>query len=87
MSVGTPVLYLRGALIDTLAGGADLPGACTDAFEMHNKALRLIAGDRDLAEAIRATQGRVLDTFAPEVARRQWAAVLTGTAMPKKLAI
>ena len=76
MVVGTPTLYLRGALVDMLAGGAELLGACDDVADMRSKAQRLLAGDRTLAEAIRSTQMRVLDAFAPELARRQWAAVL-----------
>lgn len=76
MVVGTPVLYRRGALADTLAGGADLPGACATTAEMHSKARRLLAGDRDLAEDIRMSQGRIVDTFATDLARRQWAEVL-----------
>lgn len=43
---------------------------------MHDKARRLIAGDRTLAEAIRASQGRILETFASDLARKQWAEVL-----------
>lgn len=76
MVVGTPTLYLRGALIDALTGGADLPGACETIAEMHTKAQRLLNGDRILADAIRATQGQVLETFSPDLARRQWEAVL-----------
>jgi hypothetical protein len=76
MVVGTPTLYLRGALIDTLTGCADLPGACETIEEMHAKAQRLLSGDRILADAIRATQGQVLETLSPELARRQWEAVL-----------
>ena len=69
-------IYRRGALADTLAGGADLPGACATTAEMHSKARRLLAGDRDLAEDIRMSQGRIVDTFATDLARRQWAEVL-----------
>ncbi|MBP0447017.1 glycosyltransferase [Roseomonas sp. SSH11] len=76
MVVGTPVLYRRGSLTDTLAEGADLPGACADTAEMRDKAQRLLAGDSNLAEAIRATQGRIVDTFSSDLARRQWEAVL-----------
>jgi hypothetical protein len=77
MVVGTPVLYLTGGLIDRLAD-TELPGACADVVEMKAKARRLIAGDRELAEAIRSSQGRVLETFAPEVVKHQWAAALFG---------
>jgi hypothetical protein len=75
MVVGTPVLYLEGGLIDRLAG-ARLPGACANVAEMKTKARRLIEGDRALAETIRSSQARVLETFSPEVLRRQWAAAL-----------
>ena len=77
MVVGTPVLYLNGGLIDRLAG-ARLPGACANVAEMKAKARSLIGGDRALAEVIRSSQGCVLETFAPEVIKRQWAAALFG---------
>jgi hypothetical protein len=80
MVVGTPTLYLRGALIDTLTNGADLPGACSNVKEMWAKAQRLLQGDQILAEAIRATQGQVLERFSPDIAQRQWSAVLTSPA-------
>ena len=83
--VGTPVLYRRGALTDVIAG-APLPGACADTAEMHDKAQRLIGGDRDLAEAIRASQGRILDAFAPDLARRQWAAALPAAPVSRNAA-
>jgi hypothetical protein len=79
MVVGTPVLYLEGGLIDRLAGNR-LPGACANVPEIKTKARRLIEGDRALAEKVRSEQGRVLETFGPEVVRRQWAAVLFGEA-------
>ena len=77
MVVGMPVLYLEGGLIGRLAG-VRLPGACADVSEMKIKARRLIEGDRALAEVIRSEQGRVLETFAPEVVKRQWSAALFG---------
>ena len=77
MVVGTPVLYLEGGLIDRLAG-ARLPGGCADVPEMKMKARRVVEGDRSLAEAVRSEQGRVLDTFATEVVKRQWASALFG---------
>jgi glycosyltransferase involved in cell wall biosynthesis len=76
MVVGTPTLYLRGALIDTLTSGADLPGACGNVEEMRAKTQRLLHGDRILAEAIRAGQGQVLDKFSRCIAKQQWSAVL-----------
>ena len=80
MVVGTPTLYLRSALIGALTHDADLPGACADIAEMHEKARRLLAGDHALAAAIRAGQGQVLGHFSLDVARRQWAEVLGGPA-------
>jgi hypothetical protein len=77
MVVGAPVLYLNGGLIDRLAG-TKLPGACANVAEMKRKARSLIGGDRTLAEAIRSSQGCVLETFAPEVVKRQWAVALFG---------
>src|SRR5260221_14741462 len=75
MVVGTPVLYLEGGLIDRLAG-TRLPGACANPLEIKTKARRLIEGDRALAEGIRSNQARVVETFAPEVGRRQWGTAL-----------
>jgi hypothetical protein len=72
MVVGAPVLYRAGALIDMLAGRADLPGRCRDTGEMREKAQRLLGGDRELADAIRSTQNGVLDGFSGELAGRQW---------------
>ena len=83
--VGTPVLYRRGALTDVIAG-EPLPGACANTAEMHDKAGRLLGGDRDLAEAIRASQGRILDAFAPDLARRQWAAALPAAPVSRNAA-
>jgi hypothetical protein len=76
MVVGTPVLYRRGALTDTLARGADLPGACATTEEMRKKAFRLLCGGRALADAIRASQGAIVDQFSSDLAKRQWATVL-----------
>jgi hypothetical protein len=86
MVVGAPVLYLEGGLIDCLAG-TRLPGACANVLEMKTKARRLIEGDRALAETIRSNQARVLDTFAPEVLRRQWAAALFGEAQGQRVIV
>jgi glycosyltransferase involved in cell wall biosynthesis len=72
MVVGTPVLYRRGALIDTLAGAGYQPGRCEDVTEMRGKAKRLLHGDRVLADAIRAAQPPILDSFAADLASEQW---------------
>ncbi|BEP15770.1 hypothetical protein acdb102_40810 [Acidothermaceae bacterium B102] len=78
MIVGTPVLYRRGALLDRLAG-ATLPGSCADAADMRVKAERLLAGDAALAADICGTQHAIVDTFATELAARQWASALETT--------
>jgi glycosyltransferase involved in cell wall biosynthesis len=76
MVVGTPVLYRRGGLIDTLAKEPNLPGACVDTVEMRNKAQRLLAGDRALARLISESQLSIVETFSSSIARAQWAAIL-----------
>ena len=76
MVVGTPVLYRRGGLIDLLAGRGALPGSCASAEEMHDKAAALLAGDRTLADEIRAKQPHVLCHFSDDLASRQWASAL-----------
>jgi hypothetical protein len=82
MLVGTPTLYMRDSLIDWLTEGERLPGACNDVEEMKAKAKRLLGGDRALATAIRTAQWRILETFAADRARQQWAEVLRGVAPP-----
>ncbi|HET8980571.1 MAG TPA: hypothetical protein VFN87_20635 [Solirubrobacteraceae bacterium] len=76
MVIGTPVLYRRGALIDTLADGADTPGVCRDTAEMRAKARALLDGDRQLAAAIRSSQQPIVDKLSVELAARQWTEVL-----------
>jgi hypothetical protein len=83
MVVGCPVLYLKGATIDLLLGGADLPGRCADLAEMHHKARRLLEGERAFADAVRTPQQAVVDTFDTDLVRRQWAAILPLAAEPR----
>jgi hypothetical protein len=79
MVVGTPVVYRQGSLLDRIAGER-LPGDCADDAELRALTERLLAGDRDLAERIRASQGLVVDAFGSDLARRQWQALLAGSA-------
>jgi hypothetical protein len=74
--VGTPLLFYQQSLLGTLAGGTKLPGACGTVAEMFDKAKRLIAGDMELAKAIRASQHVLLDSFSSDLARQQWAEIL-----------
>lgn len=71
MIVGTPVLYRSGSMIDFLAG-AELTGRCADPLEMRENVIRILNGDRDLANAIRSDQEQIIQTFSTELARRQW---------------
>lgn len=72
MVVGTPVLYRSGSLIDMLCGAADFKGRCSNTEEMRRKARKLLGRDRALADAIRSTQGQILDAFAVKLATQQW---------------
>ena len=76
MVVGAPVLYRTGSLSDMLNDGAPSAGACASNAEMHHKASRLIQGDQALADAIRAGQGPIVDSFRVDLARRQWEELL-----------
>lgn len=76
MIVGTPVLYMKGSLSDIIASEGNMPGRCDGAIEMKEKALRLLQGNRALAEQIRSSQSLIVDSFRVKLAREQWAAVL-----------
>jgi hypothetical protein len=80
MIVGTPVLYRRDTLLHALTGYAPQPGACADTMQMRAKAHALLDGDRELADAIRASQAAIVARFDLDIAREQWAGVLAGLA-------
>ena len=71
MIVGTPVLFFKGSMLHHL-GGDRQSGMCSDFGEMRAKALGLVGGDQALADEIRADQETILQTFSPELARKQW---------------
>ena len=75
MLVGVPVLYLRGALLDRVAG-LELPGACKDLSEMCTKARSMLGGEVCLANSIRAAQKHVLRRFSNEAVRCAWRHIL-----------
>jgi hypothetical protein len=75
MIIGCPVLYMRNALIDRLAGTV-LPGRCENHDDMLAKTKRLISGDTLLSQKIRCSQRSVAAQFRLELARQQWAEVL-----------
>jgi hypothetical protein len=76
MVVGTPVLYRQGGLIDSLAGGRTIPGACKDMSEMKQKTKRLLDGDLEFANEIRASERELAQKFDISVAAGQWKSVL-----------
>ncbi len=73
--IGAPVLYMRGALLDRLAGQT-LPGACTDLDEMRRKAQILLGGDVTLRNEIRASQAALLSSFSRASALTAWSDLL-----------
>lgn len=74
LTVGAPVLYLRGSLLDRLTPG--LPGGCADLAEMRERAASLVSGDADLSATLRAAAPALLAPFAPERARAAWAELM-----------
>lgn len=72
MATGMPVVYLRGGLLERFDQGSRA-GACADEAEARGKLVRLLEGDTNLADAIRASQQTVVAQWRPEVARQAWA--------------
>lgn len=68
---GLPLLYLKDGLIDTI-GGQDLPGRCKNINEVRRKAIRLIKGDKRLAQKLRESQRVLLDVFTEEYCEKHW---------------
>jgi hypothetical protein len=79
MTMGCPVLYMKGALLDRLAG-AELPGRCRSDDEMITKTKRLLNKDYNFAKDIRDSQRRIADLFRPERAYKQWSVALADIA-------
>jgi len=71
MTSGMPVVYLRGGLLEKYDTGSQA-GACADEAEAHEKLRRVLAGDRPLIAAIRASQRTAVDKWRPETARTAW---------------
>lgn len=72
MATGMPVVYLRGGLLERYDLGSRA-GACADEAEARTKLIRLLEGDTNLADAIRASQQTVVAQWRPEIARKAWA--------------
>ncbi|HEX6987782.1 MAG TPA: glycosyltransferase, partial [Planctomycetaceae bacterium] len=81
---GMPVVYLTGGLMEEF-GGPDQPGACETEADARRKLRRILDGDRDLIEAIRAKQGKILETFADAYVRREWEEKFLGGVMATPL--
>jgi glycosyltransferase involved in cell wall biosynthesis len=71
MIIGTPVIYKDGGLLERLAGSA-LPGQCSTAEEMNEKAKRILGGDQDLINAIRSSQKVILEKLSNRSVHQQW---------------
>lgn len=79
MVVGAPVLYLEGALLDSLAGSR-LPGACKSFPDMRKKMLALVQGDDSLRKEIVTSQKVILEQFSEDLVKEQWQSALEGQA-------
>ncbi|MGD9713065.1 MAG: glycosyltransferase [Thermomicrobiales bacterium] len=75
MIVGCPVLYMKGGMLDFLAGNP-LPGMCRTMDEMQDKIARLLESDVELRDAIIASQQSIVDTFSTDVSQSRWEEVL-----------
>lgn len=71
MIIGTPVIYKDGGLLERLAGSA-LPGQCSTAEEMNEKAKRVLGGDQELISAIRSSQKVILEKLSDRSVHQQW---------------
>lgn len=70
---GMPLLFMAGGMLDRL-GGASLPGRCKSTREARAKMRDLLAGERSLVDAIRASQPVLLDAMRPERLVDHWRA-------------
>lgn len=70
---GLPLVFMAGGMLDRM-GGATLPGRCRSAEEARRLVERLQAGDRALAERIRAAQARLLAPLLPAQTIPAWQA-------------
>lgn len=75
MIVGCPVLYMKGGMLDFLAGRS-LSGMCRTLKEMQDKTARLLESDVELRDAIITSQHSIVDTFSTDVSQSRWQQVL-----------
>jgi glycosyltransferase involved in cell wall biosynthesis len=68
---GMPLVFMAGGLLDRL-GGKNLPGRCQTIDEARSKVKRILADDNGLIEAIRKSQGSLLDSMSPAACLEAW---------------
>lgn len=71
VKVGMPLVFLANGLLDRL-GGKNLPGRATSAGAARRLIARLQAGDKALADRIRATQGVLLNDMQADRCAPFW---------------
>lgn len=75
MIIGCPVLYMKGGMLDFLAG-TPLPGMCNTTQELQDKTDILLKGDAALRSAIIQSQQSIVATFSTDVSETKWREVL-----------
>jgi glycosyltransferase involved in cell wall biosynthesis len=73
---GMPLVFMAGGMLDRL-GGSELPGRCRSYSEARAKLQRILAGDRNLIDMIRASQPVLLKQMCPDVLEPAWREGLT----------
>jgi glycosyltransferase involved in cell wall biosynthesis len=71
VSRGMPLVFMGGGMLDRL-GGTGLPGRCRNIAEARRKIQRILDDDRDLIDAIRTTQARLLEPMQSRNCEGPW---------------
>lgn len=67
---GMPVIFMKGGLLEYYGG--DQPGACSDYKEAKRKLRRVLGGDQDFIEEVRAKQTKMLRPFGWDYNLETW---------------
>ncbi|HYD61501.1 MAG TPA: glycosyltransferase [Noviherbaspirillum sp.] len=70
---GMPLVYMAGGMLDRM-GGEQLPGRCTSIAQAREKIRRILDDDRNLIDAIRRSQLKLLEPMKPENCIAAWQA-------------
>lgn len=70
---GMPLVYMAGGMLDRF-GGERLPGRCKSVEQARAKIRRILDGDRNLIDAIRSSQLKLLEPMTPEKCGAAWQA-------------